>query len=81
MSQDIVADALNMIKNAKRARKDVIKINVISNMLIEILKIMKQKESIKKYKIDSKNNEWEMRRNYLSKRYTTKWNEILNVKI
>ena len=32
-------------------------------------------------KIDSKNNEWEMRRNYLSKRYTTKWDEILNVKI
>jgi len=60
MSQDIVADALNMIKNAKRARKDVIKINVISNMLIEILKIMKQKESIKKYKIDSKNKSIEI---------------------
>lgn len=54
MSQDIVADALNMIKNAKRARKDSIKINRISNLLIEILKIMKQKEAIKKYKINSK---------------------------
>ena len=54
MSQDIVADALNMIKNAKRARKDSIKISRISNLLIEILKIMKQKGAIKKYKINSK---------------------------
>jgi small subunit ribosomal protein S8 len=54
MSQDIVADALNMIKNAKKARKDVVKIKRISNLLIEVLKIMKQKNAIKKYKIDSK---------------------------
>ncbi|MCK5043551.1 30S ribosomal protein S8 [Candidatus Pacearchaeota archaeon] len=54
MSQDIVADALNMIKNAKKARKNSIKISRISNLLIEILKIMKQKEAIKKYKINSK---------------------------
>jgi len=54
MSQDIVADALNMIKNAKKARKGTIKILRISNLLIEILKIMKQKGAIKKYKIDSK---------------------------
>jgi len=54
MSQDIVADALNMIKNAKMANKETVKIKRISNLLIEILKIMKQKEVIKKYKIDSK---------------------------
>ena len=54
MSHDIVADALNMMKNAKRARKDTIKVKIISNMLIEILKIMKQKGAVKKYKIDSK---------------------------
>jgi len=54
MSQDIVADALNMIRNAKKARKEVIKIKRISNLLIEVLKIMKQKNAIKKYKIDSK---------------------------
>jgi ribosomal protein S8 len=29
MSQDIVADALNMIQNAKKARKETIKINRI----------------------------------------------------
>jgi small subunit ribosomal protein S8 len=54
MSQDVVADALNMIKNAKRAKKENLKILKISNLLIEILKIMKQNGAIKKYKIDSK---------------------------
>lgn len=54
MSQDIVSDGLNMIRNAKVARKDVVKIKRISNLLIEILKIMKQKGAIKKYKIDPK---------------------------
>ncbi|MBU0894335.1 MAG: 30S ribosomal protein S8 [Nanoarchaeota archaeon] len=55
MSQDIVADALNNIKNAKKAGKETIEIKIISNVLIEILKIMKQKNIIKKYKINSKN--------------------------
>lgn len=54
MSQDIVADALNMMRNAKKAKKETIKIDRISNLLIEILKIMKQKGAIKKYKIDGK---------------------------
>ncbi len=54
MSQDITADALNMIKNAKKAGKEVVKIKIISNLLIEVLKIMKQKNAIKKYKINSK---------------------------
>ncbi len=52
MSQDIVADALNMLKNAKGAGKGVVKVTKISNVLIEVLKIMKQKKAIKKYKID-----------------------------
>ena len=53
MSHDVVADALNMIKNAKKAKKDTVKIKRISNLLIEVLKIMKQKEAIKKYKINA----------------------------
>ena len=48
MAQDIVADALNMIRNANKAKKKKIKITRISNLLIEILKIMKQKGAIKK---------------------------------
>ena len=54
MSQDIVADALNMIRNAKKARKTEVKIKRISNLLIEVLKIMKQEGAVKKYKINSK---------------------------
>jgi len=54
MSQDTVADALNMIKNAKKARKESIEVMKVSNLLIEILKIMKQKNAIKKYKINPK---------------------------
>jgi small subunit ribosomal protein S8 len=54
MPQDVVADALNMMKNAKKAGKEEVKVNRISNILIEILKIMKQKGAIKKYKINAK---------------------------
>jgi len=54
MSQDTVADALNMIRNAKKARKESIDVMRMSNLLIEILKIMKQKNAIKKYKINPK---------------------------
>lgn len=54
MAQDIVADALNMIKNVQKSGKDTIKIGKISNLLIEIFKIMKQKGALKKYKIDGK---------------------------
>lgn len=60
MSQDIVADALNMIRNAKKARKEVVIVKRFSNLLIEILKIMKQKEIIKKYKINAKNKSIEI---------------------
>lgn len=60
MSQDTVADALNMIKNAKKARKESIEVKRISNLLIEILKIMKQKNAIKKYKINPKDKSVEI---------------------
>jgi small subunit ribosomal protein S8 len=60
MSQDIVADALNMMRNAKRANKETVKVKVISNLLIEVLKIMKQREAIKKYKINSKDKSIEV---------------------
>jgi small subunit ribosomal protein S8 len=53
MSHDVVADALNMIKNAKKAGKENVEVKIISNLLIEVLKIMKQEKAIKKYKIDA----------------------------
>lgn len=52
MAQDIIADALNMIKNSSLAGKETVEIKRMSNVLIEILKIMKQKGAIKKYKIN-----------------------------
>lgn len=54
MSQDIVSDGLNMIKNAKNSGKESVKINRISNIFIEVLKIMKQNGAVSKYKIDAK---------------------------
>ena len=54
MSQDVVADALNMVRNAKNSGKENIEIKRISKVLIEVLKIMKQQGAIKKYKINSK---------------------------
>ncbi|MFH1151855.1 MAG: 30S ribosomal protein S8 [Nanoarchaeota archaeon] len=82
MSQDIVADALNMIKNAKRAGKEIIQIKMISNLLIEVLKIMKQKGAIKKYKINTKDKSLEITIGILSEckaikpRFTVDKNQI-----
>jgi len=82
MSHDIVADALNMLKNAKKAKKKTVKIKRISNLLIEILKIMKQQGAIKKYKIDSKEKTIEItignlfNCNAVKPRFTVKKDEI-----
>lgn len=50
MSQDIVADALNQIMNAKRAKKNHVKIERYSKFLLSILAIGKLKGYIKDYK-------------------------------
>ena len=60
MAHDVVADALNMLRNAKKARREVVRIKIISNLLIEVLKIMKQKGAVKKYKIDPKDKSLEV---------------------
>ena len=60
MSQDVVADGLSIIRNANKARKNSVEIKRVSNLLIEILRIMKQKNAIKKYKIDIKKNSAEV---------------------
>jgi small subunit ribosomal protein S8 len=82
MSQDIIADALNMIRNAKKVGKETIEITKISNLLIEILKIMKQKDAIKKYKINPKEKSVEITIGNLSEckavkpRFTVQKDEI-----
>jgi small subunit ribosomal protein S8 len=60
MSQDIIADAMNMMRNAKKAGKENVEIGRISDLLIEVLKIMKQKGAIKKYKINMKEKKLEI---------------------
>ena len=60
MSHDIVADALNEIKNASRARKEKITIKISSKLLIEILGIMETKGYVKSYKYNPENNSVEI---------------------
>lgn len=60
MSHDVVADALNMMRNAKKANKEVVTVKISSNLLIEVLKIMKQKGAVKKYKINAKDKSVEI---------------------
>lgn len=60
MSQDTVADALNMIRNAKKAGKEIVTINRVSKVLTEVLKIMRQKGAVQKYKISSKKSSIEV---------------------
>ncbi len=50
MSQDIVADALNQMMNAIRARKSTVVINRFSKLLLSVLAIAKLKGYIKDYK-------------------------------
>jgi small subunit ribosomal protein S8 len=82
MSQDTVADALNMMRNATKARKEELVITRISNVFIEVLKIMKQKGAIKKYKINPKDKSVEVTIGDLSEckaikpRFTVQKNEI-----
>lgn len=82
MSQDTVADALNMIKNAQKAKKKNVVIKQISNLLIEVLKIMKQKGAIKSYKVNSKDKSIEvilgdiLECKAIKPRYTVNKNEI-----
>jgi len=51
MSQDVVADALNRIMNAKRARKDKVELSYHSKLLSAVLAIAKLKGYIKSYKV------------------------------
>lgn len=52
MSQDIVADALNKIMNAKKAEKNAVNILHRSKLLLSVLAIAKLKGYIKSYKTE-----------------------------
>lgn len=53
MSQDIVADALNQMMNAVRARKDTITLKHHSKLLLSVLAIAKLKGYVKNYKLEN----------------------------
>jgi len=53
MSQDIIADALNNMINAKKAGKTSVSVTHHSKMLLSILAIAKLKGYVKAYKLDS----------------------------
>ena len=55
MSQDIVADALNQIMNAKKASKSPVEIKRYSKVLLNILAIGKLKGYIGDYKVEGNN--------------------------
>ena len=55
MSQDILADALNQIMNAKKAGKDKVSVSRHSKLLVNVLAIGKLKGYIKSYSIDGNN--------------------------
>jgi len=52
MSQDVVADGLNMIKNAKKAGKEELEISRYSKLLIKVLEIAKKYGYIKEIFVD-----------------------------
>ena len=54
MSQDIVADGLNQIMNAKRTGKKSLELQRHSKFLISILALAKLKGYIEDYKVDNK---------------------------
>lgn len=54
MSQDVVADALNKLMNAKKAGKLSIEVNSYSKLLISVLALAKLKGYVKDYKVSGK---------------------------
>lgn len=54
MSHDIVADALNKIMNARRARKSSVAINAYSKLLLSVLAIAKLRGYIRHYAVENR---------------------------
>ncbi len=49
--KDVIADGLNIIKTHKRAGKNECKIAPVSNLLLEVLRIFKEKGYIQDYEV------------------------------
>jgi small subunit ribosomal protein S8 len=55
MSQDIVADTLNQMMNAKRSRKNSVKVHRSSKFLLSVLALAKLRRYVKSYKQEGNN--------------------------
>lgn len=80
MSQDIVADALNQIINAKKSGKTSLEVTRYSKLLISVLALAKLRGYIKDYRLDKKTLKVEIRKlnecNAIKPRYTISTSEI-----
>jgi len=54
MSQDVVADTLNMMMNAKKANKSIVETSKFSRLLLSVLAIAKMKGYVDDYKVENK---------------------------
>jgi ribosomal protein S8 len=54
MSHDIVSDTLNMMMNAKKAKKKEIVVRIYSKFLLNVLDIAKEHGYVEKYTLDEK---------------------------
>ena len=57
---DIIADALNQIKNAKKAKKEKLVIRKSSKFLLKIFEIMEKEKYLESYKYNLENNSVEV---------------------
>lgn len=55
MSHDIIADALNNIMNAKKARKEEVVVKRFSKVLLKVLDLAQEGNYISGYKLDGNN--------------------------
>ena len=53
MSQDIIADALNKMLNASKAKKDTLSVKRHSKLLLSVLAIAKLKGYVKNYRVEN----------------------------
>ena len=82
MSQDIVADALNQIMNAKKASKSSVTLERHSKLLLSVLAIGKLKGYIKDYRVNGRMLEVEIEERLnackaIKPRYLVRANEIM----
>jgi small subunit ribosomal protein S8 len=60
MAQDIVADALNQIQNAGKARKRQIILRRYSKFLLYVLEILRAKKYLESYRVDTEKKQVEI---------------------